>query len=231
MYSPWNLVCVWFALEFMRHEIKSDILCTRSSPATYNTRCNMTNTARVSGLKQKSVHYSFRLQTANTLNLIFPPSCIAHISLSHLSALCYLMCFLPLPLYVSPPLSPSFSVFLCALVCLLVVGRVKRLHYLDTLLMHAALWLMCRHTRAPPPPHTHTQTPSSHSHNQTIHTLTKSNILLHVVTHIHTHKELLPQFVIGCKWVQERKEERQHMFMLFLYSWEITADSTYLPLW
>lgn len=93
--------------------------------------------------------------------IITPPSCSIFVSLTFpflILPLCYLMFSLSLSLsdYVSLslfltlclPLSrfPSFSVFLCASVCLLVVpGRVKRLHYQDTLLMHAALWLMRAH--------------------------------------------------------------------------------------
>lgn len=87
----------------------------------------------------------------------------AQISLSHLSSAT--SCF--------PP-QPSFSVFGCASVCLLVVpGRVKRLHYLDTLLMHAALW----QTRAYPCAHRH-KAPDTRSHNKNIRTLIKSNTLL-----------------------------------------------------
>lgn len=145
-------------------------------------------------------------------------------SYPHLLAPFPFLIFLLLPhASLSPSLSlslcASFSVFGSASVCLLVVpSRVKRLHYLDTLLMHAALWQTRAYTHA----HKH-KTPTTHSHNKNIHTLIKSNTLLHMGTRIRNRKEHVPQLVCECEWVQERK--RLHTCMLFLYGWENTADS------
>lgn len=196
--------------------LESQLLTTLASCKTPHDLCRLKDW----GLIPNNLWHPYHLYPVYVLqcSLGFPThhtlTFLLHFPFS--SFFCYLM-------LLSPPLSlslcASFSVFGSASVCLLVVpSRVKRLHYLDTLLMHAALWQTRAYTHA----HEH-KTPTTHSHNKNIHTLIKSNTLLHMGTRIRHRKEHVPQLVCECEWVQERK--RLHTCMLFLYGWENTADS------